>query len=51
MWSTCQCGVGDVGDSLAVISKAKRAFGYEPSYTLEQGIQEMVERLKGKKAT
>ena len=51
MWSTCQCGVGDVGDSLAVIPEAKKAFWYEPPYILEQGIQEMVERLKGKKAT
>ncbi len=33
---------GDIRDSLADISAAKAAFGYEPEYTLEDGLRETV---------
>ena len=35
---------GDVRDSLADILKAKKAFGWSPGWTLEQGIREAAER-------
>ncbi len=34
---------GDVRDSLADISKAKKLLGYEPSHLLKDGIQEAIE--------
>jgi len=33
---------GDIRDSLADISRAKKAFGYDPAYTLEDGLKETV---------
>lgn len=33
---------GDIRDSLADISRAKAAFGYEPAFTLEEGLKETV---------
>jgi UDP-glucose 4-epimerase len=33
---------GDVKHSLADISKAKAAFGYEPGYRLEKGLEETI---------
>ena len=36
--------VGDVRDSLADISKA-RAIGYEPQYSLDEGLRETIKRL------
>ncbi len=33
---------GDIRDSLADISRAKAAFGYEPGFTLEEGLKETV---------
>jgi UDP-glucose 4-epimerase len=37
---------GDVRDSLADVSKAKRDFGYEPRYSLEEGLKETVKWFK-----
>ncbi|RQD81344.1 MAG: NAD-dependent epimerase/dehydratase family protein, partial [Methanocalculus sp. MSAO_Arc2] len=41
---------GDIRDSLADISRARAAFGYDPRYTLEEGLAETVawfqDRLK-----
>lgn len=37
---------GDVRDSLADISKAKRDLGYEPEYNLERGLKETVKWFK-----
>lgn len=34
---------GDVQDSLADISKAKRVFGYQPEYDLNEGLKESVD--------
>ncbi len=34
---------GDVRDSLADISRAREAFGYDPQYTVEEGLAETVE--------
>ncbi|WP_017733860.1 NAD-dependent epimerase/dehydratase family protein [Nafulsella turpanensis] len=39
--------VGDIRHCYADISKAKRILGFEPSYTLEQGMEELAEWLKG----
>ncbi|HIJ07361.1 MAG: NAD-dependent epimerase/dehydratase [Methanomicrobiales archaeon 53_19] len=33
---------GDIRDSLADISRARAAFGYEPAFTLEEGLKETV---------
>lgn len=33
---------GDIRDSLADISRAEKAFGFEPAYTLEEGLKETV---------
>ncbi|KUK67986.1 MAG: NAD-dependent epimerase/dehydratase, partial [Methanocalculus sp. 52_23] len=33
---------GDIRDSLADISHARAAFGYNPEYTLEEGLRETV---------
>jgi UDP-glucose 4-epimerase len=33
---------GDVRDSLADISRAKRVFGYEPGYTVKEGLEETI---------
>ena len=33
---------GDVRDSLADISRAKEAFGYEPEYTVKEGLEETI---------
>ncbi len=33
---------GDIRDSLADITRAKAAFGYNPEYTLEEGLREAV---------
>jgi UDP-glucose 4-epimerase len=37
---------GDVLHGYADISKAKKAFGYHPRYTLEAGLQEMIRYMK-----
>ena len=37
---------GDIRDSLADISRAKAAFGYNPEYTLEEGLRETVAWFK-----
>lgn len=37
---------GDIKHSLADITKAKEAFGYEPKYDLEKGLEETVEFFK-----
>ena len=45
------CGkyrVGDIRHCFADISKAKQILGYEPRITLEQGLAELAEWLKGK---
>jgi UDP-glucose 4-epimerase len=34
---------GDIKDSLADISRAKEAFGYEPMYDLDKGLRATVE--------
>jgi UDP-glucose 4-epimerase len=33
---------GDVRDSLADISRAQRSFGYEPEYTVKEGLEETI---------
>lgn len=35
--------IGDIPHSLASIEKAKKLLGYEPKFTLEQGLKEAVE--------
>ena len=35
--------VGDIRHSLADISRARKLIGYEPRYSLEQGLQKTVE--------
>lgn len=37
---------GEIVHSLADISKAKKAFGYRPVYTLEAGLQEMIKYMR-----
>jgi len=37
---------GDIRDSLADISRAEKAFGYDPAYTLEDGLKETVAWFK-----
>ncbi|WFN34989.1 SDR family oxidoreductase [Methanogenium sp. S4BF] len=37
---------GDVRDSLADISAARSAFGYEPEYTMKQGLEETIQWYK-----
>ena len=38
--------VGDVHDSLADISRARAAFGYNPQYPIEEGLRQVVEWFK-----
>ena len=39
--------VGDIRHCFADISKAKRILGFEPAYTLEQGMKELAQWLEG----
>ncbi len=39
---------GDVRDSLADISAAKKSFGYDPCYTVKSGLKETIEWYKGR---
>ena len=39
--------VGDIRHCYADISKARKILGFEPSYTLEQGMEELAEWLEG----
>jgi len=40
--------LGDVHDSYADISKAKKDFGYEPKYSIENGLKKAIEWFKDK---
>jgi nucleoside-diphosphate-sugar epimerase len=36
---------GDVKHSLASLEKIKKKLAYHPEYTLEKGLQEMIEKI------
>ena len=38
---------GDIRDSVADISKAREVLGYEPAYSVADGIRETVEYFRG----
>ena len=38
---------GDIKNSLADISKAKKLIGYSPAYSLEEGLKESIEWYLG----
>lgn len=47
---TGQCRAGDIRNCLSDISKARRILHYEPQITLEEGIQELADWLRGRSA-
>jgi dTDP-L-rhamnose 4-epimerase len=48
---TGQYRVGDIRHCFANISLAKKAIGYQPKVSLEEGLKELVEWLEGQQAT